>query len=504
MRTSDKIAQYLLPSIRDIFFIALFFTVIRIGPNLLNTDGDLGHHLTIGRLIVESREIPHTDPFSFRTEGKLATPHEWLMQIAFFAVDGIIGLDGIVVFAAVLIALAFTLVYNESLKRSGSILLALVFSLLTAAASSIHWITRPHLITFVLIAVWVANMEGLWRGEHRRWWLFPIMTLFWANVHGMFIVGIIIWIIYLAGYVSEIILGRKGDLRPGLGHDLILAGSLSLPVTLLTPSGWHIWETIFSLAGSPIITQLTLEYKTANFQEAGYIPFLLFLGLTLIGLAQFRGRLSNPRTFLLAAWILMALYSARNIPLAAIVIAPIAAEVFSVWVENWKGNPLQHFQHTLAKVDEQLKGHIWSVLCVILVTGALVSGVKLDFEQKGNQFDPEIFPVQAVGWLKDNMPEGHMFNDSNWGGYLLYNLWPEQKIFMDGHTHVFGEELTKEYLNVINLTPGWEEILDKYTVEWIIIPTNSPLAQAFRLLPNWKVAYEESTTIIYEKTISNP
>ncbi len=500
MRASDKIARYLLPSIRDILFIAVFLAVIRIGPSLLNADGDLGHHLTIGRLMVESREIPRTDPFSFRTEGKLAIPHEWLMQIFLYGIDALLGLDGIVVFAAILIALAFTLVYTESARRSQSIPFALIFAFLAAAASSIHWITRPHLITFILIAIWVASMESLWRGEHRRWWLFPILMLLWANLHGLFVAGIIVWIIYLAGYVGEIILGRKGELRTGLGRDLLLAGGSSLPVTLLTPSGWRIWETIFSLAGSPIITQITLEYKSANFQEAGYIPFLLFLGLTLVGLAQAKVKLFLPRAFILAGWVLLSLYSARNIPLAVIVIAPIAAEVFSRWADAiWKENPIQRFHLSLARIDNQLKGHIWPIACVILVTGALLSGVKMDIEQKGNQFDPEIFPVQAVEWLKENLPEGHMFNDSNWGGYLLYNFWPGQKIFMDGHTHVFGEELTKEYLDVISLAPGWEGTLDKYAVGWIIIPMDSPLAQELEQLPNWSITYTDSTAVIFER-----
>ncbi len=92
-----------------------------------------------------------------------------------------------------------------------------------------------------------------------------------------------------------------------------------------------------------------------------------------------------------------------------------------------------------------------------------------------------------------------MFNDSNWGGYLLYNFWPGQMIFMDGHTHVFGEELTKEYLDVTSLAPGWESTLDKYAVGWIIIPTDSDLAQELETLSNWFVTYEDSTAVIFER-----
>jgi len=89
-----------------------------------------------------------------------------------------------------------------------------------------------------------------------------------------------------------------------------------------------------------------------------------------------------------------------------------------------------------------------------------------------------------------------MFNEFDWGGYLLLELWPAYPIFMDGHTHIYGEELTREYEQVVSLDADWQEILAKYDVAWVIMRANAPLVSALSASGNWAIAYQDQTTII--------
>jgi hypothetical protein len=89
-----------------------------------------------------------------------------------------------------------------------------------------------------------------------------------------------------------------------------------------------------------------------------------------------------------------------------------------------------------------------------------------------------------------------MFNEFDWGGYLLLSLWPEQQIFMDGHTHIYGESLTREYEQVITLSEGWQNVFTKYNIHWVIVRRQAPLVQALTALDTWGVAYEDTTTTI--------
>ena len=90
-----------------------------------------------------------------------------------------------------------------------------------------------------------------------------------------------------------------------------------------------------------------------------------------------------------------------------------------------------------------------------------------------------------------------MFNEFDWGGYLLLKLWPNQQIFMDGHTHIYGEALTREYEQVITQGNGWDSILNKYEVNWVIIRVNTSLAKTLSSSASWTIVYEDKTAIIF-------
>jgi hypothetical protein len=274
---------------------------------------------------------------------------------------------------------------------------------------------------------------------------------------------------------------------------LLLAGGLSFLTTFLNPSGWRLWSTSLGYIQNRYLTSHTVEYQPPDFQQIGTWPFLVLLALTIFILSRSQRRLATQHTLLLSGWVVMSLYSARNIPLYAIVAAPILAEVISIDLSNkyW-----QRIENNVREIDKMLRGHIWLVATVILIPCILMSGIPLDNQRRGNQFDPVVFPIQAVDWLESHPQEGNMFNYFIWGGYLLYREWPEMHVFIDGQTDFYGEALTRQYKEVINLGEGWENILNTYQVEWIIIPTKSALSKVLIKDLQLPVLYSDETTII--------
>jgi hypothetical protein len=163
--------NYLLPRISELFFLAIFLGVVMLGPRLFNIDGDLGRHITIGDYILDNRTIPTQDVFSHTMAGEPLTPHEWLAQVIFALAHRLLGLDGVVLFCALLIATTFTLCYRQCQQRSGLVLVSLGFAILAAATASLHWLARPHLFTLLFVVVWVGLLERMRQGDTRRWYL---------------------------------------------------------------------------------------------------------------------------------------------------------------------------------------------------------------------------------------------------------------------------------------------------------------------------------------------
>ena len=134
----NLVLAYIFPSVQDAFFIAILFAISVQGPMLLNADGDLGRHITIGNYITETGKIPTTDNFSHTMYGEKLVPHEWLAQWIFSRVHAIMGLSGIVLLISLLIATTFTLTYREIQKRDSTIVVAFVVAALAAFASIPH------------------------------------------------------------------------------------------------------------------------------------------------------------------------------------------------------------------------------------------------------------------------------------------------------------------------------------------------------------------------------
>jgi hypothetical protein len=504
-----SIGSYLLPRLRDILFIALFLGVVGLGPRLLNVDGDLGRHLTIGAYILENRVIPTTDIFSHTLAGAPLTPHEWLAEILFALAYRLGGLNGVVLLCALLLSFTFTLSFRQSYARGKLVLVALVWTILAAAAASLHWLARPHLFTLLIIPLWTGELERIRQGNAQHWWLLPLLMFLWANLHGAFIAGFVIWGMYLGGETWDRWSGRPvaaetGD--PSLESPpaanrilpaLLLAGATSFLATFFNPSGWHLWATSLGYIRNRYLVSHTAEYLPPNFHDPSTWPFLLMLLISLLLLGRKRGNLPAVSVLLLAGWTMMGLYSVRNVPIYALVAAPILAETTAEQIRGARLlAPFERLNQRLEAVEATLRGFLWPVLVVALVVLALFRGVSLDFGGTGNRFDPAVFPVGAVDWLGANPPPGEVFNYFPWGGYLLYRLWPEQRVFIDGQTDFYGESLTRQYEQVITLGDGWLQVLEQYQVRWVLMPPESDLVQALSVDPGWKMVYQDTTAAV--------
>lgn len=492
-----KLIQALMPRMEYILFAVFFWTIASNGPRILNFDGDLPRHLLVGQLIRETRSIPTTDTFSFRTEGIASIPHEWLSQVIFSISFDLLGLGGVVLLTALLVTTAWGIVFYESERKASSIFISLFVTALGFAVGMIHVLPRPHLFTYVFTALWILVLERIIHDKPQAWWILPLLMLLWVNLHGMFVLGVIIWGIYFTGSLLEN--PSRSWLSSPTGRALFFGGLSSIPATFFSPSGVHIWEAIASLGSNTYITSRIPEYQSANFHMPETWPFILLLVLTIIGFARNANKTCWTDILLTAAFGAIALYTSRMLPLFAIVAAPIAAKSLADVVKReFTGSRLIAIENNFTALNVTSNGVIWLPVLFIAVAVAFRSGIALDPEGKGNNFDPGFFPVQAVSWLNSNPQQGHMFNEFDWGGYLLLKLSPRQQIFMDGHTHIYGEILTREYETIVTQRDSWQGIFDKYDIQWALVRKGSATAQGLAEM-NWNEIYQDGTAVILHR-----
>jgi hypothetical protein len=266
----------------------------------------------------------------------------------------------------------------------------------------------------------------------------------------------------------------------------------------INPVGPRLMLHSFDYLGQRFLVDLTQEYRSPDFHNISFWAFAaLLLGSLALGWSM-RRRLDWTSLLLLGVWSAFGLYSARNIPLYALIAVLILEREGQAWLRDEAPHITQSLT-SLHTIDQQAWGWMWVGIAVAGGIGLQSLGIPLDAAQMGNTFDPAIFPVAVVESWGNDLPDGTVFNEFAWGGYLLYRYWPDLTVFIDGQTDFYGEALSREYQTVINAGAEWDAILAGYDVQWVMIPPARPLATVLDISPGWQRIYSDATAGVWQK-----
>lgn len=477
--------RWLMPSLSQWLWLIIFLVLLtqpwRIA--MVAADGDACFHWQTGDVMLQRGEIIHADIFSHTRPGAPLISKEWLSEIVFAVAGRSGGLFGLSLIAALVIATTFALLHHQLVRDGNDLLVATLVTLVAMWASTTHWLARPHAFSFLMILLWndaLRRYENT-RSPGRLLAALVVLAILWVNLHGAFLAGFFILGAYWLGAVIDRDLARVGHLT--------LAGLVSGLATLLNPSGYHLHLHNIAFLRGDFFPNWLAEYLTLDFQKPAAQGFLAWLALLFLTLALVRPRWRASAIMLLISWGYFALYSGRNVPLFAILTAPLLAPALS---ERLRAAWPQLADRGRA-ISDTARG--WPLV------GAIALGVLL-LVPHPTQMPDDNWPVTAVDYIRQHPDEfrGRMFNQYSWGGYLIKYL-PEHKVFIDGRADFYGEQLAKDFSKVTSLKPGWPEPLDKYQIQWTLMPVDHRLREALALAPGWRPVYADGVAIIYRRDL---
>jgi hypothetical protein len=466
------------PTAKHTFLAVLFLGLFAMAARNV-TDSDIWWHLKTGQYIAEHRSIPHTDPFSYTRAGEPWVAHEWLTEVLLYGLERTTGFGGlIVVFAAVLCA-AFFLLY---LRCGPDPYVAGVAMLYAAWATMPVWGVRPQVLSLLLTSLWLLILEGSERDPNLLWWTVPL-TLLWVNLHAGFALGLVLLALFLAGELAERVLGfsQPGALRLPVAALILLLDLLIVP---LNPNGLRMFTYPIDTLRSTAMQNYIAEWASPNFHHAEYWPFLLVVLATFAALSWSRREL-RPRDLLL---LLVSLYAGlcaiRMTPLFVLIAVPLLCQRLADRSKN-PSHPLR-----LPPVSRPwLNGGI--VLAMALFAGAHTAQVI----KRQPQAETERFPARAVAFLESH-PSGPIFNHYDWGGYLIWRLYPSTRVFIDGRADLYGEQLLDQFAGTYQFKGAWQQTFEHWGIDTVLVPADSALATGLRNSPDWTVAYEDSQAAV--------
>ena len=478
------------PSVEVLVFIIVFFLSLFVMPNLINGDGDLGRHITIGEVLIDTRTMLREDNFSHTMLGKDLILHEWLSDLIFALIYRAAGLNGIAWMTAVVIASTYALLTYGLKYLNVRTFMRLLAGIASFSVGAIHWHTRPHIFTTLIFTLFVLVLVYFYQTE--RWQVLiplPLIMILWANLHGAFISGLVLVGLFGVGLVFE---KRFSSAQKVAG--LLLALVLA---SWINPFGPRMVTHSFGYLQLDYLIDFTNEYNSPDFHNIIAWPFAGLIVLSiLLGWRSVRSK-GWTSLLLICFWTASSLYAGRNIPLYGQLTIIFLASDADVFLGGLSPR-LDGYLTRTDQVGRRAGGWVWAILFAGFLIFLEASGGLLDYARLGNNFDPEIFPVEAIDTLiESGLPEGNVFNEFGWGGYLLYRLWPSRLVFIDGQTDFYGEDLTRLYEQTLNAQGDWQAVLNGYDIQWVILPPERGLGAWLDQSQDWSRIYRDLTASVW-------
>jgi hypothetical protein len=349
-----------------------------------------------------------------------------------------------------------------------------------------------------LILVWYHLLNRFQYRQERTLIYLPAIMLLWVNLHGGYIMGLVLLAVYLAGNLFYAAFGAPAESADARRKAKLLCWCAAATVlaALINPVGYQILLFPFQLAADRFLMDRVTEFMSPNFHDP--LPFKYMLLATIAALALARSRVNLIDCGLVTLVTYMALYSVRHVSLFAIIAAPILLKTAESIVDRLPVRCLQFYRQRNANlniIDTKLHGYLWpGLLLVSIISLAWMGHLSYKFSDK-------VFPVAAVEFLQREQIAGKMFNNDKFGDYLIFTAWPNYRVFIDGRSDMYRAAYVDPYMRAANALPGWRKVLERFDIDWVVFNTYSPLIAALSEQTDWQPVYSDPVATIFVRRV---
>jgi hypothetical protein len=455
-------------------------------------DPDYWWHITTGRWMLDQGRVPFADPFSYTHGGQNWYAHEWLSELLFAIVDRVAGYAGEILVTAAIVAAGGWLLARAARYYGAGAREALVLVVGSGFFILGNLAVRPQVWGWALLALLLHELAADDNGRRRNLWHVPAIFALWINIHLSVMLGAGLLALYALHRTLRWLFARtcRAEQRRHLIH-VFLVAVLSALALCLNPRGPAlIWFTRVYLNQDAVRYRYIGEWQRPTFTGNNR---WLFIGAAVVVLLVAMAMVSRRRLWPGAPVPLFAVAALR-----AIRYVPVFA-VVSVPALGWAIGGFRGRKASLQEIALP-RPRVTGPLLVLGTIAALWIGAQIDgAHQFRRKPDPVLggYPVGAVAWIKQNVPEGLVFNEYGWGGYLIHEFYPQRRVYMDGREEMYGEKFFADFVNTIGAAPGWQQTLADAGVRATVVDPRGPLAAAMDNDPGWKRAFADNIAAVY-------
>jgi tetratricopeptide (TPR) repeat protein len=482
----------------------LFFALIIAATFHTFVTGDFYFHIKTGEYIVTHHSLPMTDQFSYTVGGHPIVPYEWVHEVLEYLVYQNFGFLGVGIFSS-LFLLIYIGIYRQILVEIFDLnFLSRVFLIsVTVILNNPYWSERPQILAYCLyMVVLYVCLKRAFLNKNWLWLSIPSL-LIWTNTHASMILGLSVLFGYSISYwIKKYRTSHKDDLK--LAKDFSLYAIVGFIVTVLPPLGFGVYELLIKFFQNRTLISSFIDEWSPLYSD--WQIFLTYAVIYVIALGSFiwvlsrkhpekSGWTKNELLYLflpLLPVVLFGLSGQRQSPFAL----PTLCLFLIPFIKKLHIRGLHRFAPAV----------LGGVLIVALIWSLnLFRGINTNDYKTGEQF----YPKQSISFIQSDM-KGNMLNDFGLGGYLLYRLGPDQKVFIDGRTEMYLPTLMTDakgfadykYTSEEDFLNYFNGVVKKYHVSWVILSSENftvwrKLMHILYHQPNWHLVYFDDAGEIF-------
>jgi hypothetical protein len=484
---------------------------------------DIWWHLKAGQYILSTLTLPDLNIFSFTAPQHEWLPHEWLSEVIFFLVHDHLGTMGLIALGVFLNTLACALVYRLTSRYTASPLAAALITLMAALMMMGNFSLRPYLFgNLCFIGVLHLMEEPAAGGRLRPALVFMVFTA-WANLHGSFILGLSLIVLYMAASIVSALRSPQRSLAPlrHLARDLLVG----VVACMFTPH--HVYGFIFPFTylKNAFSGQLSFLTNISEWQPAGFETPLgrMITFYVLFTLFAIAGSLTSPTPAhlgLLTAFTIFSYSTIRNIPLLGIAAAPVLGRHLPRAFERMlrlmpktggAADLLRGLHQRCVAIEARARKVLLPALAglVLAVGFVLPEAPGVGYTTRTgvralSDLSPSFFPTGLMDELARRPGQPRVLQYFNWGGAFIWRLYPKVRVFIDQRNDCYPVEVFIDYFAVHNLEPDWKQVLERWRIELIAYPQEARLTRQLREESGWEIAYEDAQAVLFERIPESP
>ncbi len=469
-----------------VFFLSTV-GIIAFGVKYSVLDYDIWWHLKVGDWIIHNSTVPHTGILSRVAAEKPWVPYSWGYEVLLSRWYSWLGVVGLGVFGTALtISVAFS-TYWMLRHLSGRFWFSIALAGVVCSAFLFDLMPRPVYLSQILFCVILTLLlEAQRTAQLEKLYFLPPLFLLWANLHIQFIyglctVGLFVGAVILKDLIRAFGFGREKILDPSTPwRPLVVVLLLCTLATMIGPNTYHPYLAALAYSKANFTYSVVMELQPLNFRSLDNYTelFLAAAGFYAVG---WRRKLDIFKLGLLVVASVAAFRTMRD----AWFLCLAAAACIADQPDPEGGRAPQES---------------WSELCwagASLVLILFLAAPLVNFNASG--LDAAIsrnYPVDAVNFLRKNSFRGPLYNNLNWGGFLMWYL-PQMPVAIDGRNDVYGDDLVKVFFESQSGYPSYKT--DPYLNEagTVIIDSQLPLAKLLTIDSRFRLIYRDNIATVF-------